>query len=94
MLGGSIALDETFHGVLLGSSIALALVIGAWRAQRRRRWWPVALTAVGGCLLLGSHALDDSLALTVAGACSLGLATLLERRSAPRPATLARLPAG
>ena len=80
IVGCGLRLSEEVHGALLGASIALSLLVGIARARRRHLWWPVAVTSLGGVLLISGHLLDDSLPLAVLGCASLLLSAALERR--------------
>jgi hypothetical protein len=94
--GLGLALTESQHTGLLLGTIALSLGVALWRARRTRAWLPVVLTAGGGGLMLGGHALNDNAALAGLGVlCFLSAAGLgvWPSRSGSR-AALPRLSSG
>jgi hypothetical protein len=85
IFGWGLPLGEATHGLLLGASIALSLLVVGLRARRRRYWLPFVVTAFGGGALALGHFLGESVPIAVFGCATLLLGTLLERRSPPTP---------
>lgn len=79
-VGIGVSLSESTHLLVLVVAIGVSLVVSAWRAWRLRRMGPLAISVVGGGLLVLSHALDENPLLLWSGVAVLLGGGLWERQ--------------